>query len=318
MAGKDAFGSQFLRDSTGSGSFVLVANVTDISGPSRSREAIEVTAHDSPNRYREFIKGLKDGGEVELTINYDPGNSTHTALDADFEEDDLRDYQVVILPGEADEHTWAFSALITDLGDEYPTEGQMERTATFKIDLVLPVVVPIAVVAELWRIMYHPTEDGMLNSLLGLVGFGPSGFINDPDTSMVSIMLTGIWRGAPYDMMIFLAGLAGVDRGLYEAAKVDGASRLQRIRHVTVPGLRAVLTILFILAAIRGLRVFTEVFLLTNGGPDGSTEVVMTVIYKLGLEQNRLGVGAAGAVLLFLATLLLTVGVHLFRRRGNE
>lgn len=133
MAGKDAFGSQFLRDSTGSGSFVLVANVTDISGPSRSREAIEVTAHDSPNKYREFIKGLKDGGEVELTLNYDPSNATHAALDADFEEDDLRDYQVIILPGEADEHTWAFSALITDLGDEYPTEGQMERTATFKI-----------------------------------------------------------------------------------------------------------------------------------------------------------------------------------------
>ncbi|MFG2895998.1 carbohydrate ABC transporter permease [Streptomyces zaomyceticus] len=197
-------------------------------------------------------------------------------------------------------------------------EGQGRKLGFVRSAAFLPVVVPIAVVAELWRIMYHPTEDGMLNSLLGLVGFGPSGFINDPDTSMVSIMLTGIWRGAPYDMMIFLAGLAGVDRGLYEAAKVDGASRFQRIRHVTLPGLRAVLTILFILAAIRGLRVFTEVFLLTNGGPDGSTEVVMTVIYKLGLEQNRLGVGAAGAVLLFLATLLLTVGVHLFRRRGNE
>ncbi|MFD4322696.1 carbohydrate ABC transporter permease, partial [Streptomyces sp. NPDC058548] len=197
-------------------------------------------------------------------------------------------------------------------------EGQGRRLGFVRSAAFLPVVVPIAVVAELWRIMYHPTEDGMLNSLLGLVGFGPSGFINDPDTSMLSIMLTGIWRGAPYDMMIFLAGLAGVDRGLYEAAKVDGASRFQRIRHVTLPGLRAVLTILFILAAIRGLRVFTEVFLLTNGGPDGSTEVVMTVIYKLGLEQNRLGVGAAGAVLLFLATLLLTVGVHLFRRRGNE
>ncbi|MFJ5138647.1 carbohydrate ABC transporter permease [Streptomyces sp. NPDC088707] len=197
-------------------------------------------------------------------------------------------------------------------------EGQGRKLGFVRSAAFLPVVVPIAVVAELWRIMYHPTEDGMLNSLLGLVGFGPSGFINDPDTSMASLMLTGIWRGAPYDMMIFLAGLAGVDRGLYEAAKVDGASRFQRIRHVTLPGLRAVLTILFILAAIRGLRVFTEVFLLTNGGPDGSTEVVMTVIYKLGLEQNRLGVGAAGAVLLFLATLLLTVGVHLFRRRGNE
>ncbi len=131
-------------------------------------------------------------------------------------------------------------------------------------------------------------------------------------------MVTGIWRGAPYDMMIFLAGLASVDRGLYEAAKVDGASRLQRVWHVTVPGLRSVFSILFILAAIRGLRVFTEVFLLTNGGPDGSTEVVMTLIYKLGLEQNRLGVGAAGAVLLFFTTLVLTIVVHLVRRRESR
>ncbi|MFF4169396.1 carbohydrate ABC transporter permease [Streptomyces sp. NPDC001744] len=196
-------------------------------------------------------------------------------------------------------------------------EGQGRRLGFVRSAAFLPVVVPIAVVAELWRIMYHPTGDGMLNSLLGLVGFGPSGFINDPDTSLVSLVLTGVWRGAPYDMMIFLAGLAGVDRGLYEAAKVDGASRFQRVRHVAIPGLRSVLTILFVLAAIRGLRVFTEVFLLTNGGPDGSTEVVMTLIYKLGLEQNKLGVGAAGAVLLFLATLVLTLCVHLFRRRDD-
>ncbi|MEU8889940.1 sugar ABC transporter permease [Streptomyces sp. NPDC048442] len=197
-------------------------------------------------------------------------------------------------------------------------EGQSRRLGFVRSAVFLPVVVPIAVVAELWRIMYHPTEDGMLNSLLGLVGFGPSGFINDPHSSMASIMLTGIWRGAPYDMMIFLAGLASVDRGLYEAAKVDGASRLQRVWYVTVPGLRSVFSILFILAAIRGLRVFTEVFLLTNGGPDGSTEVVMTLIYKLGLEQNRLGVGAAGAVLLFVATLILTVVVQLLRRRESK
>ncbi|WP_406099270.1 carbohydrate ABC transporter permease [Streptomyces sp. NBC_01013] len=197
-------------------------------------------------------------------------------------------------------------------------EGQSRRLGFVRSAAFLPVVVPIAVVAELWRIMYHPTEDGMLNSLLGVLGLGPSGFINDPDTSMASIMLTGIWRGAPYDMMIILAGLTSVDRGLYEAAKVDGANRRQRVWHVTVPGLRSVFSILFILAAIRGLRVFTEVFLLTNGGPDGSTEVVMTLIYKLGLEQNRLGVGAAGAVLLFVATLILTVVVQLLRRRESK
>lgn len=133
MAGIDAFGTQFLRDTTGAGAFAVIANVTDISGPARSREAIEVTAHDSPDNYREFIKGLKDGGEVEITLNYNPANATHAALDADFEEVELRDYQVVLLPGDADEHTWEFSGLITDLGEEYPTEGQMERTATFKI-----------------------------------------------------------------------------------------------------------------------------------------------------------------------------------------
>ncbi|MFJ8398655.1 carbohydrate ABC transporter permease [Streptomyces sp. NPDC094144] len=197
-------------------------------------------------------------------------------------------------------------------------EGQSRRLKVVRSAAFLPVVVPLAVVAELWRIMYHPTGDGMLNSLLAMVGMGPSGFINDPDTSMASIMLTGVWRGAPYDMMIIFAGLTSVDRGLYEAAKVDGASRWQRVWHVAVPGLRSVFSILFILAAIRGLRVFTEVFLLTNGGPDGSTEVVMTLIYKLGLEQNRLGVGAAGAVLLFAATLVLTVVVQLLRRRESK
>ncbi|WP_340682362.1 sugar ABC transporter permease [Amycolatopsis coloradensis] len=196
-------------------------------------------------------------------------------------------------------------------------EGQSKRLKFLRSAAFLPVVVPIAVVAELWRIMYHPTEDGMLNSILGLVGLGPSGFINDPDSSMISVIITGIWRGAPYDMMIFLAGLAGIDRGLYEAATVDGASRWRKILHVTLPGLRSVFSILFVLAAIRGLRVFTEVFLLTNGGPNGSTEVAMTLIYKLGLEQNRLGVGAAGAVLLFLATLVLTLFVQVLRRRRD-
>ncbi|GAB3924232.1 sugar ABC transporter permease [Kribbella albertanoniae] len=194
-------------------------------------------------------------------------------------------------------------------------EGQTRKLTFIRSAAFLPVVVPIAVVAELWRIMYHPTADGLLNQVLGLIGLGPSGFINDPDTSLASIVVTGIWRGAPYDMMIFLAGLAGIDRGLYEAAVVDGASTKQRILHVTLPGLRPVFAILFILAAVRGFRAFTEVFLLTNGGPNGSTEVLMTLIYKLGFEQNRLGIASAGAVLLFLATLVLTVCVQMLRRR---
>lgn len=133
MAGEDAFGTQFKRDSDGAGTFVTIANVSDISGPDRDREAIEVTAHDSPDQYREFVKGLKDGGEVSITINYNPGETTHEALDDDYEEKDLRDYQVVVLPGDPDEHTWDLTGLITSVGDAFPHDDKMEREVTVKI-----------------------------------------------------------------------------------------------------------------------------------------------------------------------------------------
>jgi multiple sugar transport system permease protein len=164
--------------------------------------------------------------------------------------------------------------------------------------------------------MYYPDKNGVLNTLLGWIGVGPDPFLQSPHQALASVMAVGIWRGAPYDMMIFLAGLATVDRNLYESAAVDGASRLRRFLHVTLPSLRPVITILFLLAALRGLRVFTEVFLLTNGGPGNSTQVVMVLIYKLGLEQGKLGVAAAGSMILFVATAVITLAVHAWRRRA--
>ncbi|MEV4416723.1 sugar ABC transporter permease [Catellatospora sp. NPDC049609] len=197
-------------------------------------------------------------------------------------------------------------------------EGSAKHLWVVRTAVFLPTVVAMAVVAEVWRIMYYPAPDGAVNSVLGWFGLGPSQFLNSEDTSLWSVMGVGIWRGAPYDMMIFLAGLAGVDRNLYEAAAVDGASVWRRIWHVTFPALRPVFAILFTLAAIRGLRVFTEIFLLTNGGPNGSTEVMMTLIYKLGLERGELGIAAAGSMLLLAATVLLTLVVRLARARAEK
>ena len=187
------------------------------------------------------------------------------------------------------------------------------RTAVF-----LPTVTAMAVVAALWRVIYYPAPDGALNSVLGWVGLGPGQYLDSPHTSLWSVMAVGIWRGAPYDMMIFIAGLAGVDRTLYEAAAADGAGPLRRLWHVAFPAMRPVFTIVVTLAAIRGLRVFTEIFLLTNGGPNGSTEVVMTLVYKLGLERNELGIASAGSMLLLVATIVLTLLVQLLRRRGDQ
>ncbi|GAA4047186.1 carbohydrate ABC transporter permease [Nonomuraea soli] len=184
------------------------------------------------------------------------------------------------------------------------------RTAAF-----LPVVVTMAAVAEIWRIMYHPAESGLINSIIGFLTIDPQPFLSSEDSSLLSIMGMMIWRGTPYDMMIFLAGLVGVDRTLYEAAAVDGASTWQRLWHITLPALRPVFWILATLAAIRGLRVFVEVYVLTNGGPNGSSEVLMTLIYKMGFQSNELGVAAAGCIVLFAATLVLTIMVQLMRRR---
>ena len=184
------------------------------------------------------------------------------------------------------------------------------RTAAF-----IPVVTTLAVVAEVWRIMYYPGADGPVNSILAWFFIGPQHYIDHEDTALLSLVGVNIWRGAPYDMMIFVAGLAGVDRSLYEQAAVDGAATWRRFLHVTVPALRPVFAILFTLAAIRGLRVFTEVFTMTNGGPNGSTEVLMTLIYKLGLQQNQLGVASAGSVVLFIATVILTIIVRALYRK---
>jgi multiple sugar transport system permease protein len=184
------------------------------------------------------------------------------------------------------------------------------RTAAF-----LPVVTAIAVVAEVWRILYFPAPDGTVNSVLGWFSLGPSQFLSSEHSSMASVIAVGIWRQAPYDMMIILAGLAGVNRDLYEASAVDGAGTLRRLWHVTFPALRPVFTILFILAAIRSLRIFVEIYLLTNGGPNGSTDVMMTLIFRIGLERNELGIASAGTVVLLLATMALTAAVVLARRR---
>lgn len=134
MSGRNAFGTEFRRGdgATPTEAFATIANVTNISGPARSRETLDVTAHDSPDGWMEFIGGLKDGGEVSLDINYDPDEVTHD-LDDDFDDADPRNYRIVILPDTDDEHTWSLRAIMTELSDEFPYDDKMARTMTLKV-----------------------------------------------------------------------------------------------------------------------------------------------------------------------------------------
>lgn len=134
MSGVDAFGTQFLRGNgaTPTEVFTVIANVTNIGGPDRSRETIDVTAHDSPDGWMEFIGGLKDGGEISVDLNYDPRETTHE-LDDDFDDSEPRNYQIILLPGSADEFTWSIAGVMTGLGDEFPYDDKMARTVTIKV-----------------------------------------------------------------------------------------------------------------------------------------------------------------------------------------
>jgi predicted secreted protein len=134
MSGQDAFGTLFQRGNgaTPTEVFTTIANVTSIEGPGRTRETIDVTAHDSPDGWMEFVGGLKDGGEVSVDINYDPTETTHD-LDDDFEDRDPRNYQIVILPGTADEVTWSLAGILTELSDEFPYDDKMSRSLTLKV-----------------------------------------------------------------------------------------------------------------------------------------------------------------------------------------
>jgi predicted secreted protein len=134
MSGRDGFGTQFRRATTLSPgtTYETIANVTNIGGPERSRETIDVTAHDSPDGWMEFIGGLKDGGEISLDLNYDPAELSHD-LDDDFDDDLPRNYQIVILPDTDDEHTWSIKGVMTGLSDEFPYDDKMGRTMTVKV-----------------------------------------------------------------------------------------------------------------------------------------------------------------------------------------
>ncbi|WP_266377172.1 carbohydrate ABC transporter permease [Streptomyces canus] len=196
-------------------------------------------------------------------------------------------------------------------------EGQARSLKFLRTAVFLPAVTATAVVGELWRLMYYPTSDGLLNSGLHFLGLGTVQFLDNPNIALYSTMVMGIWIWAPYNMVIFLAGLAGVDRSLYEAAAMDGVSLWQRLRYVTLPAIRPALMIVLTLATIRGLRVFTEVYVLTGGGPAGSTDVWMTRAYTLGFTRNDIGGASAASVVLLCVTLLLTVLVNNLRKRGE-
>ena len=178
----------------------------------------------------------------------------------------------------------------------------------------LPVVIPPVVAVLLWKFFYDAGPNGVFNTLLGAVGIGPVSWLQDSGSAMPALVLEATWAAAGGTVIIYLAALTGVSTDLYEAAEIDRAGIWRKVWHVTLPQLRGVLLITFILQIVGTAQVFLEPFLFTGGGPANSTTTVLLLIYDYAFANSLGGeYGMATALSIMLAVVLGLLSAIYFR-----
>jgi multiple sugar transport system permease protein len=187
----------------------------------------------------------------------------------------------------------------------------------FRTIYFVPFVTTLAAIAIVWRYLYH-TRYGLLNFGLGKVGIGPIDWLGDPNWAMPAIILMAVWKNFGYNMLIFIAGLQSIPEELYEAARIDGATALQRFRHVTLPQLGPTLLFVAVITMIGYFQLFVEPYVMTAGGPLRSTTSVVLLMYEEGFRWWRMGFAAAIAFVLFVVILVATLIQFRLQRRAES
>ncbi len=168
----------------------------------------------------------------------------------------------------------------------------------FRTALFAPVVTSLVAVAVVWRYLVH-TRYGMVNFALTHLGLSPVNWLGDPHWAMPTIILLAVWKNFGYNMVIFLGSLQAIPEGLYEAARIDGASWSRQTRHITLPMLRPTLELVGILTTAGYFQLFAEPYVMTQGGPLHSTLSVLYFMFEEGFKWWNLGAASAVAFLLF-------------------
>lgn len=176
-----------------------------------------------------------------------------------------------------------------------------------------PVVTAMTVVAIVWTFLYNPGE-GLINAFLSAISFGaiePVNWLQNTKTVFPAIMLLSIWQGTGFQMVIYLAGLQDISPDLYEAADVDGASKWQQFRNITLPQLRNTSIFVILSTTILAFKLFDQVQVMTNGGPQDASMTVMVHVVQQGWGQLKVGYASAISIVFF----LIVLGVSLIQRR---
>ncbi len=183
----------------------------------------------------------------------------------------------------------------------------------YRIAYFSPMLTSMTVVSILWTFIYNPTPgQGLLNSFLANIGLAPCPFLRSADTALNSIVAMSVWQSAGNYMMIFLAGLQGVSTELYEAADIDGAGWWRKMRSITIPSLHNVFVFIVLMTTIAAMKMFTQSFVMTQGGPDNSTMTIVYYVYQQGLQFRNIGYASAASVIFFFIVLLLSTAIKKF------
>jgi len=187
---------------------------------------------------------------------------------------------------------------------------RLSGMAWFRTLFFMPVVFPLSLVAVVWVLIFAPGPGGMMNAVLETASFGTwkaQDFLHDPQLALPAIMLTSVWQGMGFQMVIILAGLQAIPRELYEAARIDGASQWNQFLHVTLPQLRNTLIFVVLVTTILAFRLFDQVQIMTQGGPHYATTTAMYEAVQSAFARQQVARGAAVTVVLFVIVLLITV-----------
>ena len=186
--------------------------------------------------------------------------------------------------------------------------------ALFRTALFAPVVTTLVAVAVIWRYLFH-TRYGLVNWGLAQIGINPVDWLGDPHWAMPTLILFAVWKNFGYNMVIFLAGLQAIPKDLYEAARIDGASRWKQFLHITLPMLGPVLLVVGVITVSGYFQLFAEPYVMTRGDPLQSTVSVLYFMFEEGFKWWNLGRASAVAFLLFLIILGVTT---LMLRHGRR
>jgi multiple sugar transport system permease protein len=177
---------------------------------------------------------------------------------------------------------------------------QIYRTIFFA-----PYVLSVSVTTLIWGFMFNP-QKGLLGALSALLGTREIYWLTDPNYAMSAIIITTVWWTVGFNLVLFLAGLQDIDGSLYEASMLDGANSLQKFRYITIPGLSRTFMLVLVLQIIASFQIFGQVYIMTKGGPGGTTRVLIQYIYEAGFRDYELGYASAMAVFLFMVMFIIS------------